>query len=51
MSGTFPGKTHNNLNNCVRKMRAPDARFAVAGFQERYVYHRTRANLRCSTKG
>jgi hypothetical protein len=37
MSGTFPGKTHNNLNNCVRKMRAPDSRFAVAGFQERYA--------------
>ncbi len=27
----------NNLNNCVRKMRAPDVSFAAAGFQERYV--------------
>jgi len=37
MSGTFPGKAHNNLNNCVREKRAPDDSFAAAGFQERYV--------------
>jgi hypothetical protein len=35
MSGTFPGKAHNNLNNCVREKRAPDDSFAAAGFQER----------------
>lgn len=37
MSGTFPEKAHNNLNNCVREKRAPDDSFAAAGFQERYV--------------
>lgn len=30
-------KEHNNLNNCVRKMRAPDVSFAAAGFPERYA--------------
>ena len=43
MSGTFPGKAHNNLNNCVREKRAPDDSFAAVGFQERYASH-TRAS-------
>lgn len=37
MSGTFPRKAHNNLNNFVRKMRAPDVSFIAAGFPERYA--------------
>jgi hypothetical protein len=30
-------KRVNNLNNCVREMRAPDISFAAAGFPERYL--------------
>ncbi len=35
MSDTFPRKAHNNLKNCVRKMRTPDVSYAAAGFPER----------------
>jgi hypothetical protein len=45
MSGTFPGKTHNNLNNCVRKMRAPDVCFADAVVEVRYAHQEVPRDL------
>jgi hypothetical protein len=45
MSGTFPEKAHNNLNNCVREKRAPDDSFAAAGFQGRYAHQEVPRDL------